>query len=83
MTDIVMPGMRGDDLVHAIVQKERPGIAALYISGYADLGPQDQNAPIVEKPFTFPDLGRRVREALGKNETTAEAQNGFRRRESA
>jgi two-component system, cell cycle sensor histidine kinase and response regulator CckA len=63
ITDIVMPGMRGDELVRAM-QKERPGIAALFISGYADLGKLKDKILIVEKPFTFPELGRYVRSAL-------------------
>ena len=63
LTDIVMPGMRGDDLVRA-VQQERPDIAALFISGYADFGKLEVNVPIVEKPFTFPELGKRIRNSL-------------------
>jgi len=66
LTDIVMPGMRGDDLVREI-QKERPGIAALFISGYADVGKLRDTTPIVEKPFSFPELGRHVRSILDKH----------------
>ena len=58
VTDIVMPGMRGDDLA-SVIQKERPGIAALFISGYADTDKLGVKIPIIEKPFTFPELGKR------------------------
>ena len=53
LTDIVMPGMRGDDLVREI-QKERPGIAALFISGYADLGKLKDNTPSSKNRSHFP-----------------------------
>ncbi len=66
ITDIVMPGMRGDDLVR-IIQRERPNMAALFISGYADLGKLEADIPFVEKPFTFPELGERVRSTLDKH----------------
>jgi two-component system cell cycle sensor histidine kinase/response regulator CckA len=69
VTDIVMPGMRGDDLASAI-QKERPGIAALFISGYADTDKLGVKIPIIEKPFTFPELGKRVRSALDDDRST-------------
>ena len=66
ITDIVMPGMRGDDLAREI-KKERPGIAILFVSGYADLGKLKDNTQIVEKPFTFPELGRHVRSSLDED----------------
>jgi len=69
VTDIVMPGMRGDDLASAI-QKERPGIAALFISGYADTDKLAGKIPIIEKPFTFPELGQRVRSYLDDEKST-------------
>jgi two-component system, cell cycle sensor histidine kinase and response regulator CckA len=65
LTDIVMPGMRGDDLVRTI-QKERPDMAALFISGFADRGELGADILFVEKPFTFPELGERVRSSLDK-----------------
>ena len=69
VTDIVMPGMRGDDLAQAI-QKERPGIAALFISGYADMEKLGVKIPIIEKPFTFPELGKCVRSSLDDDRNT-------------
>lgn len=63
LTDIIMPEMRGDDLI-GIIKKDRPEIRALLMSGYAEVPRGDQQIPIVEKPFEFPDLGRQVRAVL-------------------
>jgi len=58
-----MPGMRGDELVRAM-HNEEPNTPAIFISGYADTGDLDKGVSILEKPFSFPDLGRRVQEIL-------------------
>jgi DNA-binding NtrC family response regulator len=58
-----MPGMRGDDLVKEI-RSERPDVAAIFISGYADVGNLSNEISILEKPFSFPELGRCVEDAL-------------------
>jgi PAS domain S-box-containing protein len=79
VTDVVMPGVRGDDLVR-IVRKERPGIAVLFISGYADLGHVDDKTSIVEKPFSFPELGRRVREVLVEQQEKTRTREDLRER---
>jgi two-component system cell cycle sensor histidine kinase/response regulator CckA len=63
VTDIIMPGMRGDDLVKEI-QSERKDIAAIFISGYADIGNLSKEITILEKPFSFPELGRCVEDVL-------------------
>jgi PAS domain S-box-containing protein len=63
ITDIIMPGMRGDELVRAM-HNERPNTPAIFISGYADAGELEKGVSILEKPFSFPDLGRRVQEIL-------------------
>jgi two-component system cell cycle sensor histidine kinase/response regulator CckA len=63
ITDIIMPGMRGDDLVREI-RKERPGTAAIFISGFADVGNLNSEITILEKPFSFPELGRCVEEVI-------------------
>lgn len=70
VTDIVMPGMRGTDMVD-IIRKERPEIPVLFITGY----PQDdsfgskQKERILFKPFSQKDLLWEVQDAL---EGTAE-----------
>jgi PAS domain S-box-containing protein len=66
VTDYLMPAMRGDDLVRALRQ-ERPGIPALVISGLPELQIAEGNLTVLEKPFTFPELGRRLREVLDLN----------------
>jgi two-component system cell cycle sensor histidine kinase/response regulator CckA len=68
LSDLLMPGMRGDTAVK-VIQAHRPGIKAIFISGYAD---QDtENLEILYKPFEFPELGRRVRSALDDGSESA------------
>ncbi len=63
VTDILMPGMRGDAAVNKI-REQRPAIKVIYISGFADENLLGHPAEIVDKPFSFPELGRRVRSVL-------------------
>jgi two-component system, cell cycle sensor histidine kinase and response regulator CckA len=63
VTDIIMPGIKGDEMVRKI-RETRPDMAAIFISGYADAGQLDDNTVILEKPFSFPELGRSIKEAL-------------------
>lgn len=70
ITDVIMPGIRGDDLVREI-RKEQPNISAIFISGYVDAGQLDENTCMLEKPFPFPELGRLVEDSLGKTNHAA------------
>jgi two-component system cell cycle sensor histidine kinase/response regulator CckA len=70
VTDIVMPGMRGDAVVGAI-RRDRPNITAVFISGYADARQLDPQITVVEKPFSFPELGRAIRAVLDSHEQAA------------
>lgn len=63
VTDIIMPGKRGDQMLRDI-RKKRPETAAIFISGFVDVQDLDSSIPVLEKPFAFPGLGRRVRETL-------------------
>jgi DNA-binding NtrC family response regulator len=68
VTDVVMPGSNGVDLVGRLRTK-RPELRVLYISGYTDMavvrqGLLDDAAAFLQKPFTPEDLLRRVRQAL-------------------
>mgnify|MGYP001325954277 CR=1 FL=1 len=69
ITDVVMPGMGGRELVKQLSQT-RPRTKVLYLSGYtADAigseGSIDGGAAFLQKPFTLQSLSRKVREVLG------------------
>jgi CheY-like chemotaxis protein len=61
VTDIVMPGMKGTT-VAAEIESHRKDMKILFVSGYAEK--LDPNTPVLEKPFSFPDLGAKVRSIL-------------------
>jgi CheY-like chemotaxis protein len=68
VTDVVMPGMNGRQLVEAL-RARAPGVRVLYMSGYTDddivrRGLLTSNVAFLEKPFTGKTLGRRVRSVL-------------------
>ncbi|HKT45783.1 MAG TPA: ATP-binding protein [Gaiellaceae bacterium] len=68
LTDLVMPGANGRE-VAAMVGRLRPGIAVLYMSGYAEgaaLADADETArsSFIQKPFSGEELAGRVRTAL-------------------
>jgi len=80
ITDIVMPRMNGPALAKQL-QEERPELAVLYISGYADdaIGPQTSlglNAVFLPKPFTVDDLVYKVRASLEGGEDRARPAQG-------
>jgi PAS domain S-box-containing protein len=67
LTDVVMPGMGGRELVNRITPM-RPQMKTLYMSGYTDdaiihHGVLEGTA-FIQKPFTPNDLAERVREVL-------------------
>ena len=69
ITDVVMPGLSGHELVQQLIPA-RPGIKVLYLSGYAEdavAGNPSSDAPkaFLQKPFTLQSLSRKVREVLG------------------
>lgn len=68
LTDVIMPGMNGSELVDAI-RKIRPGIRAAFMSGYGDdllaqKGVVLEGVILIQKPFTSDELGTWVRVAL-------------------
>ena len=69
VTDVGMPnGMNGRQLADAI-RVQRPGLAILFITGYAEYtvlnhGDLDHGMQILTKPFTADSLGQRVGELL-------------------
>jgi nitrogen-specific signal transduction histidine kinase len=68
VTDIVMPGMTGRELVEQI-KAHRPTLRVLYVSGYTDSAvlargvSTEQNA-LLQKPFSSAELGSTVRLVL-------------------
>jgi CheY-like chemotaxis protein len=68
VTDVVLPGMNGRELVEAI-RARLPGVPALYMSGYAEDaiahdGVLDPDVPFLVKPFTPDELVGKVRDLL-------------------
>jgi two-component system cell cycle sensor histidine kinase/response regulator CckA len=68
ISDAVMPGMTGAEVVQRL-QALRPGLKALFMSGYTDdeilrRGIVSSTAAFIQKPFTLADFARAAREAL-------------------
>lgn len=65
VTDVVMPGMSGDDLA-AKLREHRPSLRVLYVSGYTEtvtvLQPHGEGTAFLPKPFTPTTLLRKVQE---------------------
>jgi len=70
-TDVVMPGgMNGRELADE-AQRRRPGLKVLFTTGYTrnaivHEGRLDKGVDMIGKPFTFQDLGVRVRKILDR-----------------
>ncbi len=68
MTDVVMPGMSGRELADRI-SRIRIDIRILYMSGYTEQavvhhGIVEEDAILLQKPFTLPTLAAKLREIL-------------------
>ena len=68
LTDIVMPGMSGQELAERL-QETRPEMKVLYSSGYTDdailrHGVLDDKSHFISKPYSIVELTRKVREVL-------------------
>ena len=77
ITDLIMPEMTGYDLA-ARIQKLRPGVRVIYMSGYAarpfasGTEPvQASGAPLLQKPFAVETLLHLLSNALGQGEASA------------
>jgi two-component system, cell cycle sensor histidine kinase and response regulator CckA len=72
LTDVVMPQMSGRELAERLRQS-RPDMRVLYMSGYSGSVIEhhqrgsDDDAPLVEKPFSGAELVKRVRGVLDES----------------
>jgi PAS domain S-box-containing protein len=71
LTDVVMPTMRGPEVV-AELKKTRPSVAVLYMSGYTDGTPvpdgvASDTVGFLAKPFKPSELASQVREVLDEH----------------
>jgi PAS domain S-box-containing protein len=71
VTDVVMPGMRGPEVVE-LLKKTRPSMAVLYVSGYTDgttvpAGVAADTVGFLAKPFKPSELAARVRDVLDQH----------------
>ena len=70
LTDVVMPGASGPELVGQLVAR-RPGLKVIYMSGYTEEaivhhGVLKPGIAFLHKPFTSETLGRKIREVLDR-----------------
>ncbi len=71
VSDVMMPGMTGPELIHSL-QQSRPGLKALFVSGYADgsIHPGDletSGAEFLSKPYEPKALLSSVCRLLGES----------------
>jgi two-component system cell cycle sensor histidine kinase/response regulator CckA len=71
ITDVVMPGMSGNEL-RTCIESVRPGTKLLFISGYTSnvilhRGVLEEGVHFIQKPFSISDLARKVSEAINGN----------------
>jgi two-component system cell cycle sensor histidine kinase/response regulator CckA len=77
VTDVVMPGINGRQLVEKLLES-RPALPALLMSGYADdevlrRGVMQGDREFLQKPFTPEQLARKVRAVLDSRHLAAVA----------
>lgn len=68
LTDVVMPEMNGRVLAERLLERQ-PGMKHLFMSGYtanviSHHGVLDDGVCFIQKPFSFKELGEKIREAL-------------------
>jgi two-component system cell cycle sensor histidine kinase/response regulator CckA len=70
ISDVVMPGMNGRELVEKLIES-RPGMASLLMSGYTDdevlrRGVLQGDTAFLQKPFNPDQLARKMRDVLDR-----------------
>ena len=70
MTDVIMPGMDGGELVRAL-RLRRPDLPVLFVSGYShgtvgNLPLEEPRTGLLSKPFTPTSLGHALPRLLDK-----------------
>lgn len=68
LTDVLMPGMRGQEMMEAL-RRVRPGAKCIYMSGYTaaildEESVKREGAAFLKKPFQMEELGKLVQEVL-------------------
>jgi FixJ family two-component response regulator len=68
ITDVVMPGMSGNDLRDRI-EAIHPGIKVLFMSGYTSnviihQGVLNEGVHFIQKPFSMSEIARKIHDAL-------------------
>ena len=65
LTDIMMPGMDGKEMVKRIDRNRQPGLKVLYMSGHIEN--IEPGLDFLEKPFTSANLLTRVQAAFDRS----------------
>ena len=73
LTDVIMPGMNGRDLADTL-RASYPNIKCLFMSGYtanviARHGVLEENMSFIQKPFSYKELGAKIREIIDTPES--------------
>lgn len=63
LTDVIMPGMNGDELARRI-KASRPEIRCILMSGYTGSHCMPDDYLLIRKPFSIKSLSDRIKEAL-------------------
>ncbi len=69
--DVMLPKLSGPE-VYARMRKDKPDLAVVFATGYSpDVGQfkkaQQEGWPLLQKPYSPRDLGRKVRETLDQH----------------
>ena len=67
VTDYLMPGIRGSELIHK-AREVRPDLKAVLITGYARIAADQEGVARLSKPFRAPDLGREIGKILSEGQ---------------